>query len=210
MEHFLAWALITLVSAFIGSYLGGYLKTKGTNLATHEDLDKLVKQMAATTAATKAIEAKIDSEMWNRQRHWELKRDAVLEVIQALGRANDSLQMLGATAARELDGGTPSKSWDAAMHPQMKSWQQARDAFDNKRFTAAFLCGDEFGNALRDLATNMGAAASVGVSQKPFSKSTIFFPIELEIRAVLEKGRRELGIQQPPNGKNHEVAGSTA
>jgi hypothetical protein len=36
----LAW-VVPLVSAGVGAYFGGYLKTKGENLATHEDIDKL-------------------------------------------------------------------------------------------------------------------------------------------------------------------------
>jgi hypothetical protein len=38
----LHWGLVTLVSAFIGSYLSSYLKKKGENLATQEDIGKLV------------------------------------------------------------------------------------------------------------------------------------------------------------------------
>jgi hypothetical protein len=39
--------------------ISSYLKKKGENLATHEDVDKLVKQVSAVTAATKQIEANI-------------------------------------------------------------------------------------------------------------------------------------------------------
>ncbi len=45
--------------AGIASYLGSYLKKKGENLATHEDINKLVDQVSAVTAATKQIEARI-------------------------------------------------------------------------------------------------------------------------------------------------------
>jgi hypothetical protein len=47
MENLLALGLTTLASAFIGSYLASYLKKKGENLATHEDIDKLVDQVRA-------------------------------------------------------------------------------------------------------------------------------------------------------------------
>lgn len=95
------WILSTLIGAFVGSFLGAYLKTKGENLATHEDLDKLIKQMEATTNATKAIEARISNEVWDRQRQWEMKRDAILEgafgnqesiAIDAFSRASHNFQ----------------------------------------------------------------------------------------------------------------------
>jgi len=52
-------AVTTLVSAGIGAYLGAYLKKKGENLATHEDIGKLLDQVRAVTTITKEIEAKI-------------------------------------------------------------------------------------------------------------------------------------------------------
>src|SRR5208282_4811332 len=82
MENLVAFgygAATTLVSGGVGLYLGAYLKKKGENLATHEDVDKLVEQVRAVTTTTKEIEAKVSGEAWNRQRRWELKRGVLLE-----------------------------------------------------------------------------------------------------------------------------------
>ena len=57
----------------IRAYLGSYLKKKGENLATHEDIDKLLAQVTAVTQATKEIEAKISVDVWERQKKWEIK-----------------------------------------------------------------------------------------------------------------------------------------
>jgi hypothetical protein len=65
--------LTTLASAFAGSYLAGYLKKKGENLATHEDIAKLVEQVSAVTKATKHIEARISNETWRRERRSDLQ-----------------------------------------------------------------------------------------------------------------------------------------
>ena len=86
MENIIALGLTTLVSAFVGSYLASYLKKKGENLATHEDIDKLVDQVRAVTTATKEIEERIESSAWSRQRHWEMKQDALFASVQALDR----------------------------------------------------------------------------------------------------------------------------
>jgi hypothetical protein len=79
VENLLALGLTTLVSAFVGSYLASYLKKKGENLATHEDIDKLVDQVRAVTTATKEIEERIESSIWSKQRHWELWASQVFE-----------------------------------------------------------------------------------------------------------------------------------
>jgi len=56
-----------------GCILGSYLKKKGENLATHEDIDKLVDQVQAVTKATKEIETKISSDLWDRQKQWDVE-----------------------------------------------------------------------------------------------------------------------------------------
>lgn len=69
MEQLIILALTSLASAFVGSYLGGYMKKKGENLATHEDVNKLVEQVSKVTEATKLIEARINrsSRVYERQ-----------------------------------------------------------------------------------------------------------------------------------------------
>jgi hypothetical protein len=56
--------IVTALVAGVAAYLGSYLKKKGENLATHEDIDKLVSQVSAVTAATKQIESQIRSSCW--------------------------------------------------------------------------------------------------------------------------------------------------
>jgi hypothetical protein len=61
------------VTTGLGAYLGSYLKRKGENLATHEDIDKLVNQVSAVTTTTKQIEATISNQTWQRERKAELQ-----------------------------------------------------------------------------------------------------------------------------------------
>lgn len=51
-----------------GAYFGGYLRKKGENLATHEDIRKLTDQVAAVTTTTEQIKTEISDAAWNRQR----------------------------------------------------------------------------------------------------------------------------------------------
>src|SRR5205823_4462829 len=90
MDYFLI-AILPLVGGWAGSFLGAYLKTKGENLATHEDIDKLVTQVSAVTQATKEIEAKISSDIWERQKKWEIKKDAIFETMKELGTLQQCL-----------------------------------------------------------------------------------------------------------------------
>jgi hypothetical protein len=63
-EYWLALGIAALVSG-LGAYFGAYLKRKGENYATKEDV-------AEITRITKEIEAKISDDTWARQRRWDL------------------------------------------------------------------------------------------------------------------------------------------
>ena len=74
----------TVLGGGVGAYLGSYLKKKGENLATHEDIGRLVDQVTAVTRATKEIEGKISDDFWGQQRRWELHRDILLAAIDSV------------------------------------------------------------------------------------------------------------------------------
>jgi hypothetical protein len=60
--------LLPFMAAGAGAYLGAYLRKKGENLTTHEDIEKLNDQVRVVTTTTKKIEAKISGELWNREK----------------------------------------------------------------------------------------------------------------------------------------------
>jgi hypothetical protein len=65
LQTVMFWLIAALFAGF-GAYFGSYFRKKGENLATHEDISKLVDQVSAVTKATKEIEAKISSDVWDR------------------------------------------------------------------------------------------------------------------------------------------------
>jgi hypothetical protein len=114
MEHYIWLALTTLASAFAGSFLGGYLKKKGENLATHEDIHKLVDQMTAVTNATKQIEARISLDVWSRQQRWEVQKSALLDSLKELASAETATwSLVSAYKVTKGDAGAP-------QYPDMK------------------------------------------------------------------------------------------
>src|SRR5271166_1206622 len=77
--------IVPAITAGCAAYFGSYLKKKGENLATHEDIDKLTKQMGTVTTVTKNIEARISDDYWLKQRRWEVKRDTIFEATRKFG-----------------------------------------------------------------------------------------------------------------------------
>ena len=127
MEPFLAW-IITAAIAGAGAYFGSYLKQKGENVATHEDLDKLVNQMTAITQATKAIEAKISNEIWERQKQWEIKKEAVFEALRELGNV-EAVMAYTAGAYQAVHLASTEEAKVFAQNNASKAAESFRDAF---------------------------------------------------------------------------------
>lgn len=113
MDSLTAWGMGSLTTAIcggVGLYLGAYLRKKGENLATHEDIDGLVEQVRAVTRVTKEIEAKVSGEVFSRERLWELRRSILLDGAKKLGALVETFVALGAAYgadAEEIRKGLP-------------------------------------------------------------------------------------------------------
>jgi hypothetical protein len=136
--------VVALVSAFCGSYLGAYLKKKGENLATQEDINNLVAQVQAVTTATKEIEAKISNDMWSRQKRWELKREALFEMAKCSESYKNALVHLYSTqhvAREQLKKGVKV---GAEHHVEARRrFNEATDRYDEATLMARLSCGVE-------------------------------------------------------------------
>jgi hypothetical protein len=149
MNYFLI-GVMSLLGGWIGSFLGAYLKKKGENLATHEDVDKLMEQMKAITQATKTIESNISDKSGDRQRHWELKRDAVFAIMQALGKADETLHFVSVAIVEGRKAKDPNKFREAKLEAWAKFYG-AIDDFDQKRALALIVCGKLMNDTLMGL-----------------------------------------------------------
>ena len=160
-----ATGALLLLAAWFGGFIGAYSKKKGENLATHEDLQNLVEQMKAVTAATKTIEATISDKSWDRQKQWELKRDALFPILEALTDADDAMVDL-AGAAKGLaiaaeKRATDELSWRAGkalLEECLDEWTIAINRFDAKRRVASLVCSMETINLFFEVGQRMREA----------------------------------------------------
>src|ERR1700733_9090074 len=113
----LLWLGLNFVVSGGGAHFGAYLKKKGENLATHEDIDKVLVEVRATTQATKEIEAKISDVVWDRQKRWEMKRDLIFEATKRIAIVKDKLVALCNTYEAGDQTGNP--------HPEVEAHRKA-------------------------------------------------------------------------------------
>lgn len=128
--------VLTLIGGWLGGFFGTYFKKKGENLATKEDIGEL-------TRRTKEIEAKIDDQVWDRQRQWELTRDGAIRLMEAQGRldeANRAVDRASERFASLLDMQGAETQWITAQ----------RGVLDTIGFLRFACWSDEVAYALTD------------------------------------------------------------
>jgi hypothetical protein len=138
----IGWMAITALVAGGGAYLGSYLKKKGENLATHEDIDKLVKDVATVTQTTKEIEAKISNEVWERQAKWSIRRDALFEVTRELASLMYALNWIHEILFRIRHSTEPTQ-YNPEQIKAFEFWKTALLSFRRARALAILVCGKD-------------------------------------------------------------------
>jgi hypothetical protein len=193
MENLFALGLTTLASAFVGSYVAGYLKKKGENLATHEDIDKLVDQVRAVTTATKEIEERIESSVWSKQRHWEMKRDALFASVQALDRTKAAFIELWASQVFEV--GDPEHK-EERKRVSAEKWLAEISRYDETRSSTSLVCRIAVRKALGEASQLFRSSAALVFKSKLDNDefAAARDPIRDAIKKVYELARAELGI----------------
>jgi len=111
--------MVAIVLVILKPYFTSYAGEKGKNLATREDIDKILTQ-------TETIKAQISGDLWDRQMKWNLKRDLyvrLLENLADMGKAVDDYEsvMLMVYHPEEDAQGKP------APQPSPEDWKQFRE-----------------------------------------------------------------------------------
>lgn len=164
MNPYIMSGLIGVVGTLAGYYFAGYLNKKGENLATHEDIDKLVEQVTAVTAATKQIEAKISDDVWDRQKRWELKRDLLFEAAKRLGAVDDALTNLAVTYRVARNSLASEQSdWEKKKIDFGWKWNTASTEFDETRLLVGIICSKEVKDAVDQFGV-FARTVSIGIA----------------------------------------------
>src|SRR5215510_4710397 len=73
-------AVIMLLAAAVGAFLGEHLRMRGKNLATKADVASVLRQLSANTKLVEAIQSEVSQKDWSR-REWANLRRAKLEEL---------------------------------------------------------------------------------------------------------------------------------
>jgi len=195
----LGWGLTTIGGAFVGSYLGAYMKRKGEDRAIKEGFGEVLRQTQETTTATKSIEAKISDEMWGRQKRWEMKRETVFQMSEKISGVDDALVSMHSThqhyrALAQSGQMVDSLAKSERLAKVSENWGKAADAYDRSLGLMTLVCSNAACQELRELIIFMRQMVPL-IQQRP--------PVYLEsapelakrLKKVQDLLRKELGVE---------------
>lgn len=147
-----SWAfwLFTTLSSGGAAYFGAYLKKKGENVATSEDFAELIAQIKRTTEATKAIEERIAHEFSHKTRIWEMKQEALYDVLAALGKMEETLATFSAIVTSRKKKDYPPEIILEARVNVLRDWNNADRAYSAARAKSLVVCGGKVTDSMRE------------------------------------------------------------
>jgi len=193
---FVMLGLSGAVGAF-SAFVVSYMKEKGKNLATKEDVQDVVSQMSAVTEATKRIEAEISDKVWDRQKRWELRRDVAFETAKASGVAKDALTKMHAVYMTEKQAAAQGKP----ERPEKKAEvyanvNNAADALEAAIMLAGISCGREMTKALYEFdlfVREMAVEIAAGKPELFLERKEEFVERHHRVASTI---RAEVGLEQ--------------
>lgn len=145
---YVSWGLGVLAAGLAG-YLGGYFKKKGEDRAIQENFNELLRQTVETTERTKGIEAKISTDVWSRQKRWELKREVLFEATKRVALVVDRLKTLANVLQTELKNpGVKAPDWAQMKIDANEKWFEATAGLDESRIFVGVSCSKNTLDAL--------------------------------------------------------------
>jgi hypothetical protein len=143
--------------------------------------------------ATKEIEAKISGDLWDRQKRWELKRDALFDAVKQLAAAQGALVALASTygASKIVDDFPIAEIARANV-----AWGQASNNLSSSKMVMQLVCGKQVESAFDETALAMETLAGM-ISTKYEEKLRMeMLPklIDASTRRITSAIRQELQI----------------
>lgn len=186
---------LSAIFAGAGAYLGSYLKKKGENLASKEDINDLVEQTKKLTQTTKEIEAKISDESWNRQRQWELKRDIILEFAHSMRIFDQAIMQISIKVKSRKQSQHEADNFSKAL----AAWNEASSKFDLDSYMVGLVVDNATRMALGDITKALRNAAGDILAEKVTNAYNDHHRnIVVNLEKIRNLIRRELGIPDTP------------
>jgi hypothetical protein len=136
----------------------------------------------------------ISDKVWNRQRQWEMKRDAVLEAVRALGELE--LAMIDVRSVYQTSSHFPNNDMKAQQKASVSGVAECDAKFYRSIFVADLCVGKEFGGTLSKYFQAVNSIVKDAHNGNPnFCTSEKLKEIADLSREVINVARKKLNIK---------------
>lgn len=157
-------ALVPLISAGVGAYLGAYLNEKGKNFARREDIDKITAEVQAVTRTTEEIKADISGGLWDRQKQWEMKKEVLFEASKSVASIEERIVRVQAVLAAAKDR-ISQPDWMDKWHDALIEWRAVNSDFERTLGLVMVVCSFETNIEFQKL-RSVAASMTRGLAEK--------------------------------------------
>jgi hypothetical protein len=159
--------------------------------------------MTAVTKATKEVEATISKEMWQGKRNWDIKRDALFELVKGLGSVEYALGIMEVSLRRPHV--THNPEWVEQRDKALNGWQRSLENFKRDKMLALMVCGAPLRDSLERLQDKTSLIA-IETTRGQMTSPKWYEELKEHTRAAIKAVRVELelgGMPTPsePNGE---------
>lgn len=134
-----------------GAYLGSYLREKGRNLATREDLNGVLTQLRETTRTTEEIKTHFSGALWVEQARWDLKRDLYYRLLENLDETKRSIRNLLDVFQSWPDSDALQQEWERKQARAEERLDRALAEIHRARAVSAIVLSDQALEVLDEL-----------------------------------------------------------
>jgi hypothetical protein len=141
------------------------------------------------------------SDVWDRQKRWELKREVLFEATKIIAAADDALCSLSVVysvwkKADKNDPTTESSFKEKAIQAGTK-WLEAATNLDQARLLVSLVCGKEVYRLLLTLTTLMRTVgAEISVKKNPEMYKASIEELLTQSEAITAAMRKEIGMEE--------------
>jgi hypothetical protein len=188
------YLLLSAITAGAGACLGSYLREKGKNAATKEDLDRL-------TRIAEEIKADLSGELWLRQTRWDLRRDLYVRLLEGLSDVRSAVRRLTTSVelsaqAKESGDSARTAHYAGEIQKRLEEYVEASHQVRRAHSVAEMFLSRAATEVLDKLEADRTALSPEGLTGVQY-RDSIMGLIDAASKVLTEAARRDLlGLQK--------------
>jgi regulator of replication initiation timing len=118
---------IGAVGSFIGGIAGSFFSKRGEIAAIQSQISTVVEQNERLVRSSESIKTELSDKSFSKQRHWDNKRDAAVDILRMYGKLSEILAWLAQIRSESpIAKGQNDQKWIKEIEVRYNSMQETR------------------------------------------------------------------------------------